>query len=353
MTRPPIRSMVKNAGAHARSRARSGFPNPAPRKSFGLSFSLFLALVTALSAVTWLHVAPATAAGERKKRAPADSSETDALKRTLRSLLGDSARGREPATDTRPFPRRPRESGRPRVLPRPDSPRHSVDVDIEKVRADTVFAAFREHLRAGRLEPARAALAATTSRARTPAEREVAEFDLIELDFFEARFDTAAAAYRAFALRHPRGYLTNDAISRLFLIDENSDSGTAPLALYATAARESRAGRPDSATAVLKQAAERYRGGSLEDDILLALGDLSSSSPAPAAALGYFQTVADMKPDSPLAPAALMRIGRYHAEVMQDIPAVIATYERVLERFPESVEADEARKLIERLRRRT
>jgi outer membrane protein assembly factor BamD (BamD/ComL family) len=242
---------------------------------------------------------------------------------------------------------------RGRPLSGTDSRRHSLEVDIEAVRADSVFTPFRDHLRSGRMDAAREALRAVVSRGRQPVEREVAEYDLIEVDFFEARFDTAAVAYREFAVRHPRGYLTNDAIGRVFLIDENSDSGQKPLVLYAQAAREARAGRPDSAATLLKQTVERYPGTALADDLILALGDVTLRTATPAAALAHYQAVADSIPDSPLAPAAMMRIGRYRAEVDQDFAAAIGAYEQVLERFPESLEADEARKLIERLRRRT
>jgi TolA-binding protein len=226
-------------------------------------------------------------------------------------------------------------------------------VDIAAVRADTVFAAFRDHLRAGRLEQARESLRGVKSHARNPAEREVAEFDLIELDFFAGRFDTALAAYRIFATGHPRGYLTNDAIGRVFLIDENSDTGRRPLVLYATAAMEARVGRPDSSATLLKQGVLLYPGSALADDLILALGDVALKSATPAVALQRYQAVADSMPDSPLAPAAMMRIGKYRSEIDQDFAAAISTYEQVLQRFPDTLEADEARKLIERLRRGT
>ena len=321
------------------STARNGRRAPSagcdrPRPA-GLGSRVFIVGLILLAAAAY---GQAMAGEEKMPSAPRDS-----LKRALRSLLSDSARAGA----------RPGERGRPATLPRPDSRRHSLEVDVEAVRADTVFAPFRDHLRAGRFDPARQALRAVKSRARQPAEREIAEFDLIELDFFEARFDTALAAYRTFATSHPRGYLTNDAIGRVFLIDENSDAGQRPLTLYAAAAREGRAGRPDSAVTLLKQGVELYPSSSLTDDLVLALGDMALRSATPAAALGHYRVVADSMPDSPLAPAAMMRIGRYRSEIDQDFAAAIGTYERVLERFPESIEADEARKLIERLRRRT
>jgi outer membrane protein assembly factor BamD (BamD/ComL family) len=288
---------------------------------------------------------------------PAPPGEVEALKRTLRVILGDSAKAGAatvPAPGVRP-PGMVPDGARPRarILPRPEVGRHSLEVDIEAARADTVFAAFRGDLRAGRLDAAREDLRRVAARARQPVEREIAEFDTIELDFFQAAFDTAASSYRAFAATHPRGYLTNDAIGRMFLIDENSDCGRKPLTLYGASEMQRRAGRPDSAAALLRQVLDRHPGVELQDDCLLALGDLALRSPSPAVALGYYRAVADSMPDSPLAAAALMRIGRCQTETKQDVPAAIAADERVLDRFPDSVEADEARKLIERLRKQT
>jgi tetratricopeptide (TPR) repeat protein len=249
-----------------------------------------------------------------------------------------------PAQPPKPVPPRPR-------LPRPELRRHSVGADIAAVRADSLFAPFRAQLAAGRLSEARAALEAALARTRQPIEREVAEFDLVELMFFEARFDTAAAAYRTFARGHPRGYLTNDAIARIFLLDENSSADHQALKLYSDASREQRVGRADSAASVLRLALGRYRGSELEDDLRLLLGDVLQRLIPPSAALEEYRTIADVMAESPLAAAALLRIGAYYFEVEQDFAAANAACEQVLARFPESVEAGEARKLIDRHRR--
>jgi tetratricopeptide (TPR) repeat protein len=307
-------------------------------------------------------------AAQRGEPGEPSPEQIEALARTLRTVIDSAlvdslARGGAPRVrfsgpgidSLRQIPRVSRPGGsRPGIRPRPLPPRqrHSLMIEIERVRADSSFALFRKHLEAGDLDAARRALDRVADRSRQPVEREIAEFDLIELDFFEAQFDSALVAYRAFAVGHPRGYLTNDAIARMFLIDDNSDVGRKPLILFAAAQQQCRAGRPDSARVLLERAIERYAGSSLEDDLLLALGDTILESD-PEAAIRSFQTVADSLPESPLAAAALIRIGRHRAEVGRDLEAAISVYERVLERFPDSIEADEARRRIERLRRRT
>ncbi len=262
----------------------------------------------------------------------------------LVQLQAQAGQAQAPAQAPKPMPPRPR-------LPRPELRRGSLGADIAAVRADSLFAGFRAQLAAGRLAAARAELEAALARSRQPIEREVAEFDLVELMFFEARFDTASSAYRAFAVGHPRGYLTNDAIARLFLLDENSSADEQALKLYADASREQRVGRADSAASLLRLAVGRYRGSELEDDLRLLLGDVLQRLAPPSAALEEYRTIADTMTESPLAAAALLRIGIYHFEVDQDVAAANAACEQVLARFPDSVEAGEARKLIDRYRR--
>ena len=71
----------------------------------------------------------------------------DAARAELAQLLQPSPSPAPP----KPMPPRPR-------LPRPELRRSSVGADIAAVRADTLFAAFRAHLAAGRLAEARTAL---------------------------------------------------------------------------------------------------------------------------------------------------------------------------------------------------
>ncbi len=259
-----------------------------------------------------------------------------------------------PVPAPRVVPRTGIDPSRLQALPRPEVRRREGPVDVAVLRADSSFARFRTHLAAGDLTRARAELEAVIKATRRdPVRREVAEFDLVELDFFAARFDTAQAGYRQFATLHGRGFLTNDALARFLLIDENSDAGAKPLALYAEAARVARAGRPDSAANVLRLALDRHPGAALEDDLHFALGEVNLEMGLPDQALRHFAVIADSMPESPLAATALLQIGRCHMIGDRDKKAAMAAYEKVLERFPDSVEAGEARERLERLRMST
>jgi tetratricopeptide (TPR) repeat protein len=245
-----------------------------------------------------------------------------------------------------------------RNLPRPPAHsrhngRHSMEVRIEEVRGDSLFAPVVEQLRALDLDAARRTLESIRDGQNDVIVRQVAAYDRIEIDFFDGDFTTAREAYQTFAATHKRGYLTNDAIARLFLIDENSDQMQMPLRSFARSELYERVGEIDSALAVCRVALDRFAGSALIDDMQLKTGDLLLETETPAAALPHYRAVADSMPDTPLAARALMRIGHYQAEFEHDVPAAIEVYESVLERFPDSLEAPEARKILEGLHRRT
>lgn len=257
---------------------------------------------------------------------------------------------RTPQVRTREVPRR--------NLPRPPAHsrlnhRHSMEVRIEEVRGDSLFGPVVEQLRALDLDAARRTLESIRDGRHDVIVRQVAAYDRIEIDFFDGDFTTAREAYQTFAATHKRGYLTNDAIARLFLIDENSDQMQMPLRSFARSELYERVGEIDSALAVCRVALDRFAGSALIDDMQLKTGDLLLETETPAAALPHYRAVADSMPDSPLAAPALMRIGHYQAEFEHDVPAAIEVYESVLERFPDSLEAPEARKILEGLHRRT
>ena len=231
--------------------------------------------------------------------------------------------------------------------------RHSMDVKIAEVRRDSVFLSVLEHLRHERFDAAREQLDSIGGQARDATVRMVAAFDRVEIDFFTGDFTTAREGYKAFGQSHRRGYLANDALARVFLIDDNSDRMQAPLRLFARAELFSRVGAADSAMSTCHATLTRFPDCELRDDLNLRLGDLSLQTAAPGDALHFYRTVCDTIPDSSLGATALMRIGHYHEVIERDIPAAIQAYEEVLERYPESLETPEARKILDGLRRRT
>ncbi len=243
---------------------------------------------------------------------------------------------------------------RPQPAPRPViHRRHSMDVRIEAARRDSSFTPVIAMLRLHQLDAARELLESIRDTASDLTLRKVAAFDRIEIDFYAGDFVTARESYKGFARSHRRGYLANDALARIFLIDDNGDLMQVPLRQFARAAQWERVGAVDSAMAVCRATLESFPTCDLRDDLNLRLGDLSLRSPAPGAALGFYRAVADSIPETTLGAAALMRIGHYYASVEHDIPAAIETYEAVLERYPDSLETPEARNILIGLRRQT
>jgi tetratricopeptide (TPR) repeat protein len=303
---------------------------------------------------------PALAALLALAVAPAARAQTDSDSTTPPRGAADSVSVRPASPDTvRVRPVSPGtirvQQPRTKQLPRrsPSQHRHTMDVRIEEVRQDSVFAAFRAQLAGHDFDAARRSLETIRDGRSSALERQVAAFDRIELDFFAGDFDTALESYRSYAVSHKRGYLTNDAIARLFLIEDNSDHMRAPLRLFARSELHERNGRVDSAITVCEVVLERFPDSALRDDLHLQLGDLVLLTADPGAALAHYQAVTDSIADSPVAATAQMRIGRYYETVGRDLRAAVGAYERVLERYPDSLEAPEARKRLEGLRQRT
>ncbi len=232
--------------------------------------------------------------------------------------------------------------------------RHSMDARIDELRAGPAFAEFRRFLAVGALDSAGAALQAVADTTRgDPVVKEVAAFDLVELALFGGDIDVATEGYAKFAKQYRRGYLTNDAISRGLLIRDNLGGGHEPLQHYGRAAMWLRLAAPDSALAACRALLGAFPDGDLKDDVYLMMGDAAVQTATPETALPFYQALVDSLPETPHQVTAQMRIGHYYSDTVRDVPRAIAAYEEVLVRFPESLEAAEARKILQVLNQET
>ena len=285
-----------------------------PRHSHSRHLTALTALVAlgALIALAWAPVARAqTGAGSTTRDGAADSV-------SVRPVSPDTIRTRSVSPSTIRV-----QQPRPKQLPRRNQPphRHTMDVRIEEVRQDSVFAVFRTQLAGHDLDAARRSLETIRDGRASTLERQVAAFDRIELDFFAGDFDLALESYRSYAVSHKRGYLTNDAIARLFLIEDNSDHMRVPLRLFARSELHERNGRVDSAITVCEAVLQRFPDSELRDDLQLQLGDLVLLTADPTGALSHYQAVTDSLAGSPIAATAQMRIGRYYETVGRNLRA--------------------------------
>jgi len=164
-----------------------------------------------------------------------------------------------------------------------------------------------------------------------------------EVAFSSGQFDSAGAAYLDFARRYPRNLRVNDALSMMLLIKSARDFDDQPLLLYARGRAYRNAGKPDSATAVLASAAQRYPGAGVRYHVNLMLAEMAEARGDHARALQWAVAAADTAKGNRLAPFAL-KIAAESSLAMGEPPQkALAFYKTILERYPNSPVTPEAR----------
>jgi tetratricopeptide (TPR) repeat protein len=205
------------------------------------------------------------------------------------------------------------------------------------------------YIRLGRFDEAGSAYQEVAPLSVDPEEVEKAAFEMAEVQFFRGDFDSAMVLYQDMAQTHPRSLLADDAAGRYIMLNKYQalGGGAAVQAL----------GRMDWAraagdTAVVDSVADlliaTYPGGELAAEALLAKADVAAT---PEAALGYLDRLVDEYKDDRRAPVALMRGGNLLLERLDRSGEALVRFESILTDYPESLEAPEARRLVEKLRR--
>ena len=161
--------------------------------------------------------------------------------------------------------------------------------------------------------------------------------------FTAGKFDDASKWYLDFARRYPRNLQVNDALSLTLLIKEARDFEDQPLLLYARGRAYRAAGRADSATAVLTTAEQRFPGAKVRHHVHLMLAELARDRGDHAAALRWAVEAADTTGKNRLAPFALQIAAESSMELKEPPQKALAYYKAILERYPHSPVAPEAR----------
>lgn len=168
-------------------------------------------------------------------------------------------------------------------------------------------------------------------------------FQWAEAAFVAGKFDEAGKGYLDFARRHPRNLRVNDALTTHLLIKEARDFEDRPLLAYARARAHRDAGRPDSANALLVSTNERYPGAKVRHHATLMLAELARDRGDNKAALRWAVAASDTTGKNRLAPFAL-RIAAESSIALGEPPQkALAYYKEILERYPQSPLAPEAR----------
>jgi len=177
-------------------------------------------------------------------------------------------------------------------------------------------------------------------------------FGLAEGSFHAGAFDEAGGRYADFAQRFPRNLRVNLALERLLLMKDGRDFGDEPLRIYARADLMRAEGRADSAETALTAGLARYPGTKLRYHFRYALAEIARDKGNHAAAIEQALAVADTSAGSRLAPAALKLAGDETLAMGGPPERASGYYQSLLERFPDSPLAPSVRERLLLLRKK-
>jgi tetratricopeptide (TPR) repeat protein len=186
---------------------------------------------------------------------------------------------------------------------------------------------------------------------RTGELAEAARYELALIHFYRAEFDAALALTESMK-DNTAADVSNDAISLKILLIENRgpDSLDTPLRGYARVRLLERQRRPVEALALVDSLLDATGDHPLIDDIRFGrAGLLGQAGRAEEAAVAYAE-IPLAHPDSPLADRSLFAAGDLYERVLGRSEAAVSAYTTLLESYPGSLLATEARARIRLIR---
>ena len=184
-------------------------------------------------------------------------------------------------------------------------------------------------------------LTSSTSRSSTTARKLLGDSY-----FFAAEFDNAVREYREVIRLSKSDKLTNDALERISLMQDNSDYLTIPLTDYANALQLHLSGDTEAAITQCEDTISLYPKSVIVDDVWMLLGSIYRSQHAYGDAIhSYRQVVAQ---DSPLAAEALTQIADIYQK-KRDFTNAMDTYTTLLTTYPDNSIVPHARQQLDEI----
>ena len=184
-------------------------------------------------------------------------------------------------------------------------------------------------------------LTSTTSRSSTTARKLLGDSY-----FFAAEFDNAVREYREVIRLSKSDKLTNDALERISLMQDNSDYLTIPLTDYANTLQLHLSGDTEAAIIQCEDTISLYPKSVIVDDVWMLLGSIYRSQHAYGDAIhSYRQVVAQ---DSLLAAEALTQIADIYQK-KRDFTNAMDTYTTLLTTYPDNSIVPHARQQLDEI----
>ena len=151
--------------------------------------------------------------------------------------------------------------------------------------------------------------------------------------FYATEFDKALIVYRQVILASQSDKLTNDALERIVLIQDNSDYLVIPLSDYVNAHQHYLRGDIESAVTQCEDTISLHNKALIVDDLWMLLGTIHRSQKSYGDAIHSYRQVVTL--ESPLAAEALARIAEIYQK-KHDFPNALEAYNTLITTYPEN-----------------
>ena len=178
-----------------------------------------------------------------------------------------------------------------------------------------------------------------------------ARFGMAECHFYTNAFDSAAVVLDSLLTGAVAGFSLNDAMSLSLLLEKALFEGEEVSRDLALAFRLMRQGRSEAALAAFEAFAGNYPESVLSDRVLAARIELLEDLDRFTEAIQACRQLPQDMPESPLGAWSLMTLGRIHQEHLGQYYDALRSFENLLKRYPDSLEADYARDRVRHLQK--
>ncbi len=182
-----------------------------------------------------------------------------------------------------------------------------------------------------------------------PDQKNFAQFRLAEIRFFRSDLDSAVAILKPLT-ENLRADESNDALILQYFITENKFQFPDALKQFARAELLSRQGKVSEAVKEFSSVLDLYPTAPLADDALLKIAENSIKLKQYISALSAYQKLLEEYKESTERDRTLFKVGELYQFNLSEKQKAIASYEVILEKYPFSLFAEEARKRIRLLR---
>lgn len=219
--------------------------------------------------------------------------------------------------------------------------------------ADQIRLAMAEcHLRLGRPAEASRLFEELAEKAADADVRAQAQFEVGEMCFYQGKLKEADEAFYKLVDTYPQVSWVNDALARILLLGENSDEGGVPVTALAQSEYQRRLGQIEKGLKMVDDALGQYPESRAADDLLLQRSKLLIALGRVEEARAAADTLSSRFPESPQAPRAYLALAAGLSGTPAGDTEAQAVYLDILMRYPDSLEAQEARASLQRLKER-